>query len=391
MERNKDMRMNKMLPLILAVTMAGSVLLSSCSNETVETVESSTEATTTVQSETTAAETSEETVTETSASIPVEKIELDGNRKSKFTTTGFSYIESENLVIFMDKDVTLPGDFVVNTEAILKELESQLGISHISPRYNNPYVMDHSIYYEPLAGTDEHPNPWAGREVGDKVQIFIVIDRKPEGLISGATDYGITLCEYELFSDEIWNSIPEFRDSPWRRNDYIDYSVIAHELTHTLTERNCDLSLIMTEGIAQYMGYSAINKLASDYPSLATVKKKKDFSDGSMPFKVNGKNAEQIFLDDFSTLDHAERGAEYYYGRRLWEYLYKQHGSDAFKIFCDKLNTEGIEYQYNQYNESTMKEYERIVKELFGDDVFSDFGKWCVKKGYLQTVSVQDG
>ena len=114
--------MNKMLPLILAVTMAGSVLLSSCSNETVETVESSTEATTTVQSETTATETSEETVTETSASIPVEKIELDGHRKSKFTTTGFSYIESENLVIFMDKDVTLPGDFVVNTEAILKEL-----------------------------------------------------------------------------------------------------------------------------------------------------------------------------------------------------------------------------------------------------------------------------
>lgn len=392
-EREKTMRSKKTIKgsvsLILALLISGNLLLSSCSNDTAgSTTSLSTTTESTTEETTTATESSEEAAADTEPSvkndIPTTEIKLDGNRESKVTTTGFSYIETDDLIIFMDKDVTIPGDLVVNIEAIMKELESQLGISFNVPGYENRTATDMSIYYTPLDGSDIHPDPWDGWKTGSKVQIFIVVDRKPEGWISGAGEDGITLCEYDLFSDEVWNSIPDFRDNPWRRNGYIDYSTVAHELTHTLTERNCDLTRILTEGIAQYMGYSVVNSLADKYPSIAEVRKKKDFDDGNMPQKVNDKNAEEIFLDDYNTLNTADRGAEYYYGRRLFEYLYKTYGPDCFKDLCKKIVDNEIELPYKEYDKAVLERYDQIMKELYGEDVFSKFGKWCVKKGYLQ-------
>ena len=43
-----------------------------------------------------------------------------------------------------------------------------------------------------------------------------------------------------------------------------------------------------------------------------------------------------------------------------------------------------IEYNQANYDEDTVTEIAGIFKELYGDDVFSKFGKWCVKKNYLQ-------
>ena len=62
-------------------------------------------------------------------STPYKKITLDGVKDHHFIADDFCYIESEKCFIFLDKDIDLPGDFVVNVEAIITEIENQLGIS----------------------------------------------------------------------------------------------------------------------------------------------------------------------------------------------------------------------------------------------------------------------
>lgn len=310
---------------------------------------------------------------------PYKAITLDGVREHSVTTEEFCYIEGDKYIILLDRDITIPGDFAANIEQILDEIESQLGISSIPDTYPDCVVNNNSSYY----GTGF--NPWDGWEIGKKIAIFIVADREPKGYISCADASEALFCEYELFSDELWDSIPEFRDNPWRRNDYIDYSNFAHELTHTVTGRNCSLSHIMTEGIADYMGYSVVKALADKNPVMEEVLKKKNWDEGSLPETVNAENAETIFVADYNTLSMAERGPEYYYGKRLWQFLFEEYGSDAFSKVCAKLKTDQVTYDYYAaYDEAAMKKYAEYLKELFGDDIFSRFGNWCVKNNYLQ-------
>ena len=386
--------MKKTSSLLLALLITATVLLCSCEKapaNSSETTAAPTAATT--EETTTTQETTEETTTVSpfvtygnpKDSSSYEKIELDGKKASTFISKDFCYLESKKYVVFMDKDIKLPGDFAVNLDAIVDEIENQLGIKYNPADF--PYDTVANIatnYYEPKDESGNGPNPWEGWDIGDKIPIFLVTDRKDKALISYADSSYVVICMYELFSNELWNSVPSYKKNSWRRRKYVDYSEIAHEVTHLITLRNCDLTNILCEGIADYMGYSVISALASKYPSLATVKKKNNWDLDLVHKKITAKNAEKVFIDDFHSLKASQRGPEYAYGFALWKYLYSKHGKGCFYKFYSELKAGNITYNAATYDKNTVKEYAGVLKKLYGKDLFTKFGKWCVKKKLLQ-------
>ena len=372
--------LRKPAPLLLAALCAGSMLLCAC-NKTEETTE------TTIWEAPTAVETTTEAPIETTIRnakdhTHYEKVTLDGVKENYFVSTDYCYLESEKYVLLIDKDIKIPGDFAVVLDAVIDEIEKQTGLSAVPENREYPNICESSGYYNGF-------NPWKDWNVGSKIPIFLVCDREPKGWISCATSDDVVIVSYDMISDEVWNSVPAYRDNPWRRDGYLDYTEIIHELTHTVTQRNVPMSKIMTEGIAEYMSVSVLNALADKYPSLAEVKAKKNSDDNYVPEKVNSSNAEAIFVSDYKDVSHADRGAEYTFGKYLFMYLNEQSGDEFFKNIADKLIASGINYHYDEYDEASMQKIAGIFKELYGDDVFEKFGEWCVKNNHLQKYEKQ--
>ena len=378
----------KILVLTLALLITGSSLCS-CTQVPDKTSESSASETTTVTSETsatkeTAAETAATSETTTAVpnprdTTPYEQVTLDGVKEHKFQATDFCFLESEKYVLFMEKDIVIPGDFAVNLDAIIGEIEDQLGLSACPDTFNYTEVSD-------CVSSHYGINPWEGWDIGSKIPIFLEVDRTDGDQVSSQSMDGfVEIVAFELFSDELWNSVPSYRDNPDRRMDCVDYFTFVHEITHTITLRNYGyLTKITAEGIAEYMGRKVIDKLADDHPSIAEYKEKRYLFDYAIPQKVNSKNAEKIFIGDYHEISHADRGPEYVYGRYLMQYLHETFGDDFYYRFNEKLKIERPHYKSNDYKEEEAAKYAEILKDLFGEDIFTRFGNWCVKKHHLQ-------
>jgi len=309
--------------------------------------------------------------------LPYDLVTLDGVKDHHFLSTDYCYIESEKYYVLIDKDIDLPGDFVTNVDAIVDEIERLLGLPACTEDFWQTIIPDMSVYYD-------GKNPWGQFYVGNKIPIFIMVDREDQAWIPCATDGFTVIVSYELFSDELWNSIPSYRDNAWRRNDYVDYTSIAHELTHTIALRDWCLTDIMNEGIAEYMERAVIDNLAKDYESIAEVKEKRYLYDESIPGKVNAENAERIFVEDYHNLETIDRGAQYTFGRYLWQFLFEQNGADFYSKYSHKMKTLKPNYNSYYYDSESIQPYVTVLKEMCGEDVFTRFGEWCVKKNAMQ-------
>ena len=313
---------------------------------------------------------------------PYKEIKLDGVKEHHFVSDDYCYIESEKYVLFLDKDVDLPGDFVTNMDAIVDEIERQLQVSCMPEDYEYCGVTDMSAYYH---GED----PWEDWDIRPKMSIFIMTDEEAKGYISNASSDDLVIADYALYSEDVWNSNPEFYASEFRvRFDYVDYYAIAHEMTHTITLRQTSLTNIWTEGIADYMSREVVNALAPNYPSIGENKAEaeKYLYDAMIPEKVNADNAERIFIDDYNEIDTADRGAEYVTGRYLCQFLDETYGDDFYLKYKEQIDKDGIDFGYNECTEEVRINYANALKEVFGDDVFTKFGDWCVENHALQEL-----
>lgn len=374
----KSSLLKKAPALTLALLMAGSALVCACSKSA--TPETTAEETTTeVTTEVTTEATTETTLPNGKDTTPYKEIVLDGKSDSIFVSNDFCYIECEKCVIFIEKDIKLPGDFAVNVNAIIGEIESQLQLSAFPEGYDYGNVIDISIRYDGF-------NPWKDWNIGEKIPVFMCVDRNDEHMISSASSSGAEFILYECFSDELWNSVDSYRENDWRRPDYVDYGTVAHELTHVITLRNGHGTMITTEGIAEYMGRTVVEALADKYPSIGEYVEKRYLYDESIPEAVNSGNAERIFTEDYNKIGHAERGAEYVYGRYLFQFLNEEFGDSFFKIFNDATVKAHLPDIYGNYDEGTAIRYAEVIKDTFGDDVFTRFGDWCVKNHALQEL-----
>ena len=323
----------------------------------------------------------EESTTETSKSdwretTPYECLSLDGVEENHIITDDYCYIESDKYVLFLDKDVDLPGDFVVNLDAIIDEIEVQTGLSACPDTYNTGFP-DMSVYF------DEYP--WEDVDIGRKIPIFIMVDREDEGLISCACESFAVFVIYELYSDEFWMSHFS-RDEDWRLVDYIDYTTISHELTHVVTERRGKMTNIMTEGFAEFMGLSIVSTLADQYPSIGETNAKRYLYDNAIPAPVNADNAEAVFISDYNDISHADRGAEYVTGRYFSKFLYEKFGDGFIADYFNTLDKYNYPDIYGDYDETVVTGYVEALKETYGDDVFTEFGDWCVANNALQSI-----
>ena len=149
-------------------------------------------------------------------------VTLSGNSKDRYVTKDFCYIESDKYVLLLEKDLSIPGDFKKNIDAIINSLEKHTGLSYCPDSYDYTKTIDFS---SSLYGF----NPWEGMDFGKKIPIELIIDRKDEGLICCACDQFVTLDLNELYTDEFWNSVPSYRDNTdWRRFSFVEYQSIAH-------------------------------------------------------------------------------------------------------------------------------------------------------------------
>ncbi|MBO4927203.1 MAG: hypothetical protein J5379_03000 [Clostridiales bacterium] len=379
----------KFSALVLSLMMAGSTVLCSCTksdSEDKDSAKTETTAATTVTETTTEATTEATTTTEATETTtlsareasPYEEITLDGVKEHHFIATDYCYIETEKCFIFMEKDIEIPGDFAIVLDAIIVEIENELGISATPDDRNYFDVADMSVHYG--------FNPWEGWDIGNKIPVFLYVDHEEEGLISNACEDFCILAMWELFSDEFWNSVPSYVERSDARRDYVDYAEVAHEITHTITLRNCYLTDILAEGVADYMGRLVIDALADQYPSIAEVQEDRFLFDYMIPEVVNADNAERIFVEDYHDLSAADRGAEYVYGRYLCQFLEEEYGDDFYRQMNDKIKSKQLEYSSYNYDEAVAAQYAEALKEVFGDDVFTKFGKWCVSNHALQEL-----
>ena len=299
-------------------------------------------------------------------------ITFSGNRDDHVITDRYGVYEGERFFLFLDKDLDIPGDFGDNIELIMKTLEQEIGFTFESVGRSG------HMWFE----TDQFEgkkDPWRNFDNGTKLVIYVLADRTDEHLISFATDSGAVFVLYELFSDELWNSVDSYRDNPWRRDKDVQYETIAHELTHSLTSLYyAGITRIMTEGSAEYYAERTLTVLKDHSKEFEErYNLTKSMNKYWIDEKVTKENAEALFTDDYRDLSHANRGDEYTFGRVFCEFLGETYGDTFMEKYLKAAKERGLGSQYCPTNNTVEPEkHTALMKELFGDDVFVRFAEW---------------
>lgn len=293
------------------------------------------------------------------------KIELSGNRDDRFLTTEYCYLRSDKYVMFFEKDLSIPGDFKEKVDLVVDEVEKTIGLP-----FNYVYYVPDRMYYD-IWGY----NPWEGIELNKRIAIYVCVDRKDEAYVSSANGEVVNVFEYDLYSDELWNSVPSYRDNSWRRRGFFDYAVMAHELTHVLTDRYSNMTWAMTEGMADYVAEVVMERLQD---TSEDFKKSYEYMYLSTKIakKVTANNAESIFADDFSDYAMVDRTDVYTFGRLLCEFLAENYGENFMKDYIMAIERVSKKLNYGNMTQEDRQMLADKLKETFGDDVFTNFGAW---------------
>jgi len=301
------------------------------------------------------------------------RLKLSGNKEDAITTTEYCYIAGDDYLIYIDKDIKLPGDFEDMITDMIKEIRTDTGIltdDWKMPEYDTP-----SFRIASFIGEDY----WDSIPYNNQLIINMLVDRKQEGYVSSAYTSNVAVFEYSFYGDEYWNSMPSLKNKPWLRGTDYNYLPLFHEAAHAITLRTVSsnkMGRILTEGIAQHVAIKIDNKYAEERkgytPSVDATYDQTDFS-------VTADNAEKLFKNDYHDLSMEQRGAEYDYGKYLCEFLEETYGSDYFVKIADELSTLTFSDEFFG-TDNDRKIRTEAMKKVFGKDVFVKFGKWYQKK-----------
>ncbi|MBP5330969.1 MAG: hypothetical protein J6Y89_03875 [Lachnospiraceae bacterium] len=298
------------------------------------------------------------------------EVSLSGNREDHLLTDELCCIEGDKFFLIVSEGADIPGDFADNVSLIMDRMEKETGLTFDVGRHLAD--VDNSSF-------DYGYDPWEGFDFKDKLQIYIKVDPEDVGYISCASAEFVTLYMYELYSLDVWNAVPSYRDNPWRRRDCIDYYTVAHELTHALTLRYAKYGDILTEGCADYVAekvISSLSSVSSDFEGSVEIMSNNLVY--SVKADVTSENAEEIFRNDYSDLSHADRGDEYTLGRMICSFLCDTYGENFLKDYTNACIKAGYSYErfWGDLNETDLNRLADVFKETFGDDVFVNFGKY---------------
>lgn len=300
-------------------------------------------------------------------------VELSGKEEDKYYAKDYCYLESDKYFLLIDKDIVLPGNFKDVLDEIVEEIEDSIGMQFMPAGYKPEEFDDISSMYGCTA--------WDNFYYGKKIPIFLLVDREDEGLGCWSWKDICVIVEYELFSDEVWNSVPSYRDNSWRREDSVNYMSITHELVHVLTLRKCIVNTIMTEGSAEFYTKKIMDKMYQKYGSEGFVY---HTYNGEFDPELTSENAEEYFINDFSDSNTGLQGSEYTYGKFLCAFLEEKYGGQWLLDYYNAIEKEHFEHGYRCYSEDDLKKFTDIFKSLYGDDIFVEFGDWYQQnKEYL--------
>ena len=357
----------KLTTALLAAAVAGSMLLCAC-NQAEETTTETTEAPTTTTSETTT-EPVETTKPNGRDTTPYQELKLDGEHDHYFETKDFCYIESEKYVLFLEKDLAIPGDFVTNVDAIVDEIEKQMGLPYAPAGMEENEVADMSYAYG--------FNPWEDWRIGSKIGIFVSTEGENNFVGNSVYNRDVSLTMRELYTRAFWETVNA--DNNYYKNDYIPYQEITKVLAQCIAARNStnELPGIMAKGIADFMSRSVIDALAEKYPALKEAKQKRYLYDASIPEVITAKNAETTFVSDYYNEEqgYGDPNTQEVFGRYFCMFLKETYGDD----FYQRYNT-----AMNSFGDSKTSDW--IIKNTFGEDAFTKFGDWCKKHKALQST-----
>ncbi|MBO7632025.1 MAG: InlB B-repeat-containing protein [Lachnospiraceae bacterium] len=302
------------------------------------------------------------------------RISLSGKREDFFMTDKYYYYEGDSFFVYFDKDLKIPGDFCDNIALVMEQLEKETGLSFIPEGKIKAMSEERDSFF----GAKD---PWRYIDGGKKVLIYVVADREATGYISSSSSNGkyVTLVLFDLFTDELWNSVPNYRDNPWRLSGFISYYEIAHELTHTLTTRyHAGTTYVMSEGSADYYAERVMRALQNrsedfrkSYENFEKVQKSTKIAK-----KITPKTAETIFVTDFEDVSFAERGDEYIFGRMLFEFITERYGDTFLKDYLMGASDRMLRSVFSSPPAHEADKHAQLIKDLAGEDVFTEFGKW---------------
>lgn len=268
-----------------------------------------------------------------------EALSLNPSQSGFFTADKYYYIEGEDCFVYVEAGINMPYDYVETADMIVKELSAEMWQTDNPLLFDESYKSNTGLYY--------------GISNNGKLPISLNVDEDNLGLISYCSWPDVVIYDYGMKDMDL---------------NEVKYYVLAHECSHAVVDagfNSLTMGKIMTEGIAEYFGRKAIDALGiNTYIS-------EQYYDYKTP--INSNTAEELFLNDFQDVSHADRGAEYYYGYWFTRFLAETYG-DSFLVDMKKANLfAGIS---NENNIADREKRVEAFKKTFGDDVFSKFGEW---------------
>ncbi|MBR4734232.1 MAG: hypothetical protein IK081_15885 [Lachnospiraceae bacterium] len=297
-------------------------------------------------------------------------ITLSGKEADHYVTTDYCYIEGDKFYLLLDKDVDLPGDFADNVSKIMDALEEKVGLTFTSAS-KNPIMGFDPIKMAAIVSCHD---PWEEFYFGQKVPIYIIVNHDGTAWTSHALAGYAYIDLLSLYSDEICNKLGRSKEY---YKDFVPYDVIAHELTHVLTQRYTSMTSIMTEGSADYFAEETIRSLAQTSESFSKAVDHFEF-DYHVDQNVTAQNAETLFYHDFED----QYDQSYAYGHLLCSFLAETYGNSFMHDYIAALQKIGYYYGgagYAEWPRDPDKKRADEFKKLFGEKVFTDFAAYYEK------------
>ena len=265
---------------------------------------------------------------------------FSGNAEDNVEATENSYYEGSNYVLYLKQGAKVPGNLPQVIEGVMKEEEELFGLAYEKGTdCSEPRVWINQYYSGGYTGLNPE---------NKKVNILIVPD-PGTGEVAWSDSGSIMLFSEELFPDQ-------------------PFDTTYHELAHVLRLRQGpNLGQAMEEGIGLY-AQDRISRL-ENFPTWSMIQ----YCDSNG--YQSQYDASKIIADpegEFRRVTLMERSAAqefYHYGFRFVIFLMQTYGPDAVA----KVTEVSKKYSFEEKDVDTIV---RVIKEAFGENVFTDFGEW---------------
>ncbi len=309
-------------------------------------------------------EDSNEIVVEEDTALP-DKLILSGNKDDIITTVNYSYIETENYCIFLDRNINVRGNLVKDIDEIIKIEEELTGFTS-NPDKNSYWYRNNGLVNQPAIrivyfGDDR----WKGiNDAGEKISIYVF----------GENEEGWTNCN-------IGNCIVISEECIDFYTSEFGIATFTHEFAHLLQELNSvhlkNKGDKLCEGFAAYHDILMLNSIKK-YPC-SQHRKDEDFYYLPTEVGLSKETAEAEFICDYEEKYGWHNNEEYALGFLLVKYMKTVRTDVDFNTFLEQLGEEAIARNTFQVTTPTKV---KVIKEVYGDDFFEKFGEWY-EKNYL--------